>query len=147
MRCSLERGHHIEHHPPNQAKSTYSLLQKKTNKKTQVPPELNYDNYLVTQFGINLVVMSCVCLACRVGWSYCNGPHLRESAVVFIKSSADGHYSETGSVTHTQPLTKLMRWVATEQSGFLIAMLCGVPMCLAASPKPKASIHGPVWDN
>ena len=40
--------------------------------------------------------------------------------------------------------TRLMRCVATEQSGFLMAMLCGVPMCLAASPKPKVSSHGPV---
>ncbi len=38
--------------------------------------------------------------------------------------------------------TALMRCVATVQSGFLMAMLCGVPMYLDESPNPKNSIHG-----
>lgn len=35
-----------------------------------------------------------------------------------------------------------MRWFTTVQSGFLMAMLCGVPIYFDDSHKPKNSIHG-----
>lgn len=36
----------------------------------------------------------------------------------------------------------LIRWLTTVQSGFLMAMLCGVPIYFDDSFKPKNSIHG-----
>lgn len=97
--------------------------------------------YLVTKFCINLVMMGSICLSGWISRGHCNGTNLvkQESMVCTVQD----YYKvkqphENKMTTHTA----FMRCVATVQSGFLMAMLCGVPIYLDESPNPKNSIHG-----
>lgn len=98
----------------------------------------NLPLYLVTKFCINLVMMCSVCLTSGISRCDCNGTHLVKQEYIVYTIDKVQHFHEQTITTHTA----FMRCVATVQSGFLMAMLCGVPIYFDESPNPKNSIHG-----